>query len=117
MVQVTREAYVSEGKQYFQFTLKDDAGKLHLFDKFTSLEECERSMLYHLNIWPKKRQCPHCQQAYGAVPELLDLLKRSQRLGLDFSVGNAYISRSYIEAQEALNKQINSLIEKLEGAA
>ena len=44
----------------------------------------------------------------AAAPELLELLKKSQRLGLDFSIGSAYISRAYIDAQEELNARINA---------
>lgn len=38
--------------------------------------------------------------------ELLALLVRSQRLGLSFDIGRAYISRAYIDEQTALNGEI-----------
>jgi predicted porin len=41
--------------------------------------------------------------------ELLDLLKQAQRLGLTFDIGTAYIRRSYIDEQDALNTKINAL--------
>jgi len=40
--------------------------------------------------------------------ELLGLLAESQRLGLSFSVGSAYIRRAYITAQDDLNTRINA---------
>jgi len=45
--------------------------------------------------------------------ELILLLKKVQRLGLTFDIGTAYISRAYIDAQNKLNEQINSLIGSL----
>lgn len=53
----------------------------------------------------------------AAAPELLDLLKKAQRLGLDLSIGNAYISRAYIDAQTELNAQIDAAIAKATGGA
>ena len=41
--------------------------------------------------------------------DLLILLRQAQRLGLSFDIGSAYIRRSYIDAQDALNAQINAL--------
>jgi hypothetical protein len=41
--------------------------------------------------------------------EILQLLKKAQRLGLNFDIGNAYISRAYIEEQDNLNAQIDSI--------
>lgn len=46
--------------------------------------------------------------------ELLTLLKEAQNLGLTFFVGNAYISRAYIDAQDDLNKRIEATIKKIE---
>ncbi len=53
----------------------------------------------------------------AAAPELLILLRKAQRLGLDMSIGSAYISRAYITEQTDLNKQIDSLIAKATGSA
>lgn len=40
--------------------------------------------------------------------ELLGLLREAQRMGLDFDIGNAYISRAYIDHQTDLNNRINA---------
>lgn len=45
--------------------------------------------------------------------ELAELLKKSQRLGLTFYRGNAYISVAYIEEQERLNALIKAALAKL----
>jgi phage host-nuclease inhibitor protein Gam len=47
------------------------------------------------------------------MQKLLQLLKKAQRLGLNFDVGNAYIRRDYIEQQAALNLEINALMKEL----
>lgn len=41
--------------------------------------------------------------------DLLWLLDKTQSLGLTFFVGNAYIRRSYIDAQDLLNAKINAI--------
>lgn len=41
-------------------------------------------------------------------------LDEAQNLGLTFFVGNAYISRAYIDAQDDLNKRIEATIKKIE---
>jgi hypothetical protein len=45
--------------------------------------------------------------------ELVLLLKQAQRLGLRFDVGNAYIRRAYIDAQDELNARIDVLLKKV----
>jgi hypothetical protein len=47
------------------------------------------------------------------IRNLLQLLKKSQHLGLTFYIGNAYISREYINQQAALNAEINAAIKEL----
>jgi hypothetical protein len=47
------------------------------------------------------------------IQKLLQLLKKAQRLGLSFDVGNAYIRRDYIEQQTALNAEIDAVIKML----
>jgi hypothetical protein len=49
----------------------------------------------------------------GQIKKLLQLLKKSQYLGLTFYIGNAYISREYINQQTALNAEINAVIKEL----
>lgn len=41
--------------------------------------------------------------------ELIALLLESQRLGLMFDVGSAYIRRAYIDKQDVLNARIDDL--------
>jgi hypothetical protein len=43
---------------------------------------------------------------------LLQLVKKAQRLGLNFDIGRAYISREYIDQQTALNVEINAFFEE-----
>jgi hypothetical protein len=45
--------------------------------------------------------------------KLLQLLKKAQSLGLTFYIGNAYISREYINQQTALNAEIDAAIKEL----
>jgi hypothetical protein len=47
------------------------------------------------------------------IKKLLQLLKKAQYLGLTFYIGNAYISREYINQQTALNAEINAVIREL----
>jgi hypothetical protein len=47
------------------------------------------------------------------IRNLLQLLKKSQHLGLTFYIGNAYISREYINQQAALNAEIDAAIREL----
>lgn len=47
------------------------------------------------------------------IEHLVTLLKKSQRLGLTFDRGNAYITRQYIDTQEILNNQIKEALAKL----
>lgn len=47
--------------------------------------------------------------------ELVGLLLSSARLGLNFDIGNAYIRRDYITAQDALQKRIRDLKQACEG--
>ena len=49
----------------------------------------------------------------GQTQKLLQLLKKAQYLGLTFYIGNAYISREYINQQTALNAEINAAIKEL----
>lgn len=42
--------------------------------------------------------------------DVLKLLKRAQALGLNFGIGTAYIRRSYIDEQTALNAEIDALL-------
>jgi len=46
------------------------------------------------------------------VQKLLQLLKKSQYLGLTFYIGNAYISREYINQQTALNAEIDAVMKE-----
>ena len=48
------------------------------------------------------------------MQNLLQLLKKAQRLGLDFDIGNAYISREYINQQTALNAEIDAAAKDLD---
>ena len=45
--------------------------------------------------------------------KLLQLLIKAQHLGLNLFVGSAYISRAYIDKQNALNAEINAVIKEL----
>ena len=45
--------------------------------------------------------------------ELVELLLESQRLGLRFFIGSAYIRREYIDKQGALNARIDALRDQL----
>lgn len=47
------------------------------------------------------------------IQKLLQLLKKAQRLGLSFDIGNAYIRRDYIEQQNALNAEIDAITREL----
>ena len=47
------------------------------------------------------------------IQKLLQLLKKAQYLGLTFYIGNAYVSREYINQQTALNAEINAVIKEL----
>jgi hypothetical protein len=47
------------------------------------------------------------------IQNLLQLLKKAQYLGLTFYIGNAYISREYINQQTALNAEINAVMKEL----
>ena len=47
------------------------------------------------------------------IKKLLQLLKKAQYLGLTFYIGNAYISREYINQQAALNAEIDAVIQEL----
>ena len=47
------------------------------------------------------------------IQSILNLLKQAQQLGLNFDIGNAYISRAYIDKQTILNNEINQIIEKM----
>tara|TARA_R110000868_G_scaffold275688_2_gene535398 strand:- start:498 stop:671 length:174 start_codon:yes stop_codon:yes gene_type:complete len=44
------------------------------------------------------------------VKDLCQLLKEAQNLGLRFDIGNAYIRRAYIDAQNELNVKIDALL-------
>jgi len=47
------------------------------------------------------------------IQKLLQLLLKSQYLGLTFHIGTAYISREYINQQTALNNEIDAAIREL----
>lgn len=47
------------------------------------------------------------------IQKLLQLLKKSQHLGLSFYIGRAYISREFITQQTALNAEIDAAIQEL----
>jgi hypothetical protein len=44
------------------------------------------------------------------IEKILQLLQRAQALGLNFDIGTAYIRRSYIDEQTALNAQIDAIL-------
>ena len=44
------------------------------------------------------------------LKELCQLLRQAQDLGLRFDIGNAYIRRAYIDAQDKLNIKIDALL-------
>jgi len=44
------------------------------------------------------------------VQKILQLLQKAQALGLNFDIGSAYIRRSYIDEQTALNAEINAIL-------
>lgn len=48
------------------------------------------------------------------VQELVALLQESARLGLTFSIGNAYIRRAYIDEQTDLRARIQDAIARAE---
>ena len=45
-----------------------------------------------------------------SIREILQLLQKAQALGLNFDIGSAYIRRSYIDEQTALNAEINAIL-------
>ena len=45
-----------------------------------------------------------------SVQKILQLLKKAQALGLNFDIGSAYIRRSYIDQQTALNVEIDAIL-------
>jgi hypothetical protein len=47
------------------------------------------------------------------IEHILQLLKKAQNLGLNFYIGNAYISRAYIDAQNILNAEIDKCINEM----
>lgn len=47
------------------------------------------------------------------IQKLLQLLKKAQYLGLTFYIGNAYISREFINKQATLNAEIDATIQEL----
>lgn len=49
--------------------------------------------------------------------ELVGLIRAAAKLGLAFDIGSAYIRRSYIDEQDALNSQIAALVSALEGTS
>ena len=44
------------------------------------------------------------------VQKILQLLRKAQALGLNFDIGGAYIRRSYIDQQTAINAEIDALL-------
>jgi hypothetical protein len=44
------------------------------------------------------------------VQKILQLLQKAQALGLNFDIGTAYIRRSYIDEQTALNAEIDAIL-------
>lgn len=44
------------------------------------------------------------------VQKILQLLQKAQSLGLNFDIGAAYIRRSYIDEQTALNAEIDAIL-------
>jgi hypothetical protein len=44
------------------------------------------------------------------VQKIFQLLQKAQALGLNFDIGTAYIRRSYIDAQTALNAEIDAIL-------
>ena len=49
--------------------------------------------------------------------ELVGLIRAAAKLGLQFDIGSAYIRRSYIDEQDALNNQIAALVSALDGTS
>ena len=49
--------------------------------------------------------------------ELVGLIRAAAKLGLQFDIGSAYIRRSYIDEQDALNNQIAALATALDGTS
>lgn len=49
--------------------------------------------------------------------ELVGLIRAAAKLGLQFDIGSAYIRRSYIDEQDALNSQIAALVSTLDGTS
>lgn len=45
--------------------------------------------------------------------DLVDLLRKTEALGLTFECGNAYIRRSYIDKQEVLRARVKAAIDLL----
>lgn len=48
-----------------------------------------------------------------SINNLIQVLKESERLGLTFDIGRAYISREYINQQTELRKQISNVLASL----
>ena len=44
------------------------------------------------------------------VQKILQLLQKAQALGLNFDIGTAYIRRSYVDEQTALNAEIDEIL-------
>lgn len=49
--------------------------------------------------------------------ELVGLIRAAAKLGLTFDTGSAYLRRSYIDKQNALNSQIAALVSALDGTS
>ena len=49
------------------------------------------------------------------ITELIALLKESRQLGLTFDIGNVYIRRAYIDAQDDLRARIQDAIDRAQG--
>ena len=45
-----------------------------------------------------------------SIRKILQLLEKAQALGLNFDIGSAYIRRSYINEQTALNAEIDAIL-------
>jgi hypothetical protein len=62
------------------------------------------------HVWINKPKQVKDKISADQVQKILQLLQKAQALGLNFDIGSAYIRRSYIDEQTALNAEIDTIL-------
>jgi len=62
------------------------------------------------HVWINKPKQVKDKISADQVQKILQLLQKAQALGLNFDIGSAYIRRSYIDQQTALNAEIDAIL-------